>query len=71
MDLRRFVVAEFLGYVACDSPVRILVYGGRYEGGHVFTCKFLMDKARSCLDGWPEDPSDVGAFLEPKTGARG
>ena len=71
MDLGRFVVAEFLGYVAGYSPVGVLVNGCWDEGWNVFACKFFMDKAWCSLDGWPEDPADVCAILEAKTAACG
>jgi hypothetical protein len=59
-----FVVAEFLGDVACDSPVGVLVYGCGDEGGDVFACEFLVYEAGRCLYGGPEYPADVCAVLE-------
>ena len=71
MNLRGFVVAQFLRDVACDAPVGVLVDGCRNQCGNVFACEFFVDEAWCGLDGGPEDPADVGAVLEPKRAARG
>ena len=69
MDLGWFVVAEFLGYVAGYSPVGVLVDGCWNQRWDVFACEFFVDEAWCSLDGWPEDPADVGAVLEAKAAA--
>jgi len=71
VDLCGFVVAEFLGYVACYSPIGVLVDCCRYEGGYVFACEFFVKETWCGLDGWPEDPPDVSAVLEAKGAAGG
>ena len=71
MDLGGFVVTEFLGYVTCYSPVGVLVDGCWNQRWDVFACEFFVYEAWCCLDGWPEDPADVGAVLEPKAAAGG
>ena len=70
MDLSRFVVAEFLGYIACYPPVRVLIDGCRDKRWHVLACEFFVDEAWRGLDCWPEYPADVGAVLEAEAAAR-
>jgi len=66
VNLCRFEVAEFLGDIACDSPIGVLVDGCGDKCWDVFACEFFMNEAWRGLDGGPIDPADVGAVLETK-----